>query len=102
MPRQIRVFLFVQEFLTEGHENRKGLFSSRTLRPSVQSERKAGQTHLFHDLDDADRWRKSLPDPPTPEKDRGRSSSGTAFEDPCRQGITNQEVIPSLNQQASC
>jgi hypothetical protein len=26
----------------EGHEDRKGLFSSRPLRPSVQSERKAG------------------------------------------------------------
>jgi len=50
--------------------------------------------------DDADRWRKSLRDPPTPEKDQGRSSTGTAFEDACRQGITNQEVIPSLDQQA--
>jgi hypothetical protein len=80
MPRQIRVFLSVQEFLTEGHEDRKAvrhggqptasyrsvgngplpsvanirarkqqsdcllckaLFSSRTLRPFVQSGREA-------------------------------------------------------------
>ena len=43
MPRQIRVFLSVGEFSTEGHEERKGLFSSRPLRPSVQSEKKAGR-----------------------------------------------------------
>jgi hypothetical protein len=46
MTRQTRVFLFDQEFSTEGHEDRKGLFSSRPLRPSVQSERKAAGSRI--------------------------------------------------------
>jgi len=40
--------------------------------------------------------------PPTSGNDQGRSSTGTAFEDPCRQSITNQEVTSSLDQQAGC
>ena len=39
----IEVRSFTQESLTEGREDRKGLFSSRTLRPSVQSESKGGR-----------------------------------------------------------
>ena len=35
------------------------------------------------------------------EKTKRRSSTGTAFEDPCRQSVTNQPLIPSLDQQAS-
>ena len=42
-----KVRRFTQESLTEGREDRKGGFSLRTLRPSVQSERTGGNLAPF-------------------------------------------------------
>jgi hypothetical protein len=44
MARQIRVFLSVQEFVTEGHEDRKAVFSLRELCALLfnQKEKRAG------------------------------------------------------------
>ena len=54
--RRSGLFLSAQEFLTEGHEYRKGLFTSRTLRPSVQPERKGGSRILFGPTAQATDW----------------------------------------------
>ena len=79
MARQIRV-----EYATVEYPSPRG--ATRARRFIAMMRTGSGSHCVIHRLQ---------------EKTKRRSSTGTAFEDPCRQSVTNQPLIPSLDQQAS-